>query len=205
MTKRLLESTRYLWILPQLRSRDSWIPGFHFFMNTSSELYFFFSFGDFSISPHIICRPTGTRTCALRIYVFATVPNSSINSWDSWFIFNLQKNKHLLLHEYSLHIYTGCSITPCSAISQASCRSPDDRRGAALPQEDVGDMLVWTIRKKPPAKAALAIRAAKRQAVAAIRYAFLTVADFATPFGCVGESSSLSKKVAKWYKRLKDC
>ncbi len=37
---------------------------------------------------------------------------------------------------------TGCSITPCSAISQASCQSPDDRRGAALPQEDVGDMLV---------------------------------------------------------------
>ncbi len=35
-------------------------------------------------------------------------------------------------------VYTGCSITPCSAISQASCRSPDDRRGAALPQEDVG-------------------------------------------------------------------
>ncbi len=34
--------------------------------------------------------------------------------------------------------YTGCSIVPCSAISQASCRSPDDRRGAALPQEDVG-------------------------------------------------------------------
>ncbi len=32
----------------------------------------------------------------------------------------------------------GCSITPCSVISQASCRSPDDRRGAALPQEDVG-------------------------------------------------------------------
>ncbi len=23
---------------------------------------------------------------------------SSINSWDSWFIFNLRKNKHLLLH-----------------------------------------------------------------------------------------------------------
>jgi hypothetical protein len=33
---------------------------------------------------------------------------------------------------------TGCLITPCSAISQASCRSPDDRREAALPQEDVG-------------------------------------------------------------------
>jgi hypothetical protein len=51
----------------------------------------------------------------------------------------------------------------------------------------------------------MAIRAAKRQAVAAIRYAVLAVADFAMPFGVVGESFSLSKKVAKWYKRLKDC
>jgi hypothetical protein len=25
-------------------------------------------------------------------YVFLTVPNSRINSWESWFIFNLQKN-----------------------------------------------------------------------------------------------------------------
>jgi hypothetical protein len=31
--------------------------------------------------------------------LFATVSDSSINSWDSWFIFNLRKNKHLLLHE----------------------------------------------------------------------------------------------------------
>jgi hypothetical protein len=48
-------------------------------------------------------------------------------------------------------------------------------------------------------------QSAKYQVVAAIRYAVLAVADFATTFGCVGESSSLSKKVAKWYKRLKDC
>jgi hypothetical protein len=49
----------------------------------------------------------------------------------------------LLVNRYRYIILcTGCSITPCSAISQASCRSPDDRRGAALPQEDVGDMLV---------------------------------------------------------------
>jgi hypothetical protein len=32
-------------------------------------------------------------------YLFAAVPGSSINSWDSWFIFNLRKNKHLLLHD----------------------------------------------------------------------------------------------------------
>jgi hypothetical protein len=35
-------------------------------------------------------------------------------------------------------LHTGCAVTPCSATSQASCRSPEDRRGAALPQEDVG-------------------------------------------------------------------
>ena len=51
----------------------------------------------------------------------------------------------------------------------------------------------------------MAIIAAKRQKVAANRYAVLAVADFATLFGDVGESCSLSKKVAKWYKRLKDC
>ncbi len=51
----------------------------------------------------------------------------------------------------------------------------------------------------------MAIIAAKRQKVAANRYAVLAVADFATPFEDVGESCSLSKKVAKWYKRLKDC
>jgi hypothetical protein len=62
-------------------------------------------------------------------------------------------------------------------------------------------MLVWTIGKK----VAMAIRAAKRQAVAAIRYAVLAIADFATRFGGVGESCSFSQKVAKWYKRLKDC
>jgi hypothetical protein len=51
----------------------------------------------------------------------------------------------------------------------------------------------------------MAITAAKRQAVAALRHAVLAVADFATPFGDVRESCFSSKKVAKWYKRLKDC
>jgi hypothetical protein len=51
----------------------------------------------------------------------------------------------------------------------------------------------------------LAITAAKRQEVAAHRYTVLAVTDVATLFGGVGESCFLSKKVAKWYKRLKDC
>jgi hypothetical protein len=33
----------------------------------------------------------------------------------------------------------------------------------------------------------------------------LAVANVATLFGGIGESCFLSKKVAKWYKRLKDC
>jgi hypothetical protein len=51
----------------------------------------------------------------------------------------------------------------------------------------------------------MAITAAKRQAVAVLRYTVLAVADFAAPFGDVGESCFLRKKVVKWYKRLKDC
>jgi hypothetical protein len=31
------------------------------------------------------------------------MPGSSSNSWDSWFIFNLRKNKHLLLHDIFVH------------------------------------------------------------------------------------------------------
>ncbi len=38
------------------------------------------------------------------------MPGSSINSWDSWFIFNLHKNKHLLLCEHSLCMKTATII-----------------------------------------------------------------------------------------------
>jgi hypothetical protein len=43
---------------------------------------------------------------------------------------------------------TGCSVTLCSALSQASCQSPDDRRGAAWLPEDVGGHVGLTICKK---------------------------------------------------------
>jgi acetate kinase len=66
-------------------------------------------------------------------------------------------------------------------------------------------MLVKTILKKSPAKAAMAITAAKRQEVAAHCYAVLAVTDFAMLCGGVGESCFLNKKVAKWYRRLTDC
>ncbi len=55
--------------------------------------------------------------------MFVTVPDSSINSWDSWIIFNLRKNKHLLLHEYLLHIYTwgGFSKGSCYLVVALQC------------------------------------------------------------------------------------
>ncbi len=49
------------------------------------------------------------------------------------------------------------------------------------------------------------ITGAKRQEVAALRYADLAVADFAMSIGGVRESCFLSKKVVKQYKRVKDC
>jgi hypothetical protein len=48
---------------------------------------------------------------------------------------------------------TGCWVTPCSALFQASCKSPDDQRGRGLPPEDVGVFLGITICKKSPAEA----------------------------------------------------
>ncbi len=58
------------------------------------------------------------------MYVFATVPGSIVNSWDSWFIFNLRKNKHLLLHDI---LYMGrnkrilcCRKKVCTYIDNAT-------------------------------------------------------------------------------------
>jgi hypothetical protein len=103
-------------------------------------------------------------------------------------------------------VCTGCSVTPCNALSQASCRSPDDRKGASLLPEDVGEHVGVNHLQKVSAKAAMAITAAKRQEVAAFHHTVLAIAaDVATLFGGIGESCFLSKKVAKWYKRLKDC
>jgi hypothetical protein len=59
--------------------------------------------------------------------------------------------------------------------------------------------------KKSPAKGQWLITAAKCQEVAALRHAVLAIADFAMLFGGRRESCFLSKKVANWYKRLKDC
>jgi hypothetical protein len=51
----------------------------------------------------------------------------------------------------------------------------------------------------------MAITAAKCQEVVVIRYGVLAITDVSTLFGGIGESYFLSKKDAKWCKRLKDC
>ncbi len=66
------------------------------------------------------------------------------------------------------------------------------RRGVALPQEDVGEHVGLNHIQKSLAKAAMAITVAKRQEVAVLRYPVLAIANFATLFGGVGESCFLS-------------
>jgi hypothetical protein len=45
-------------------------------------------------------------------------------------------------------ISTGCTVTLCSALSEASCRSLDDERGANLLPEEVGVLVGITIWEK---------------------------------------------------------
>jgi hypothetical protein len=59
--------------------------------------------------------------------------------------------------------------------------------------------------QKSPAKAAVAIIVAKRLEVMALCHTVVAVADFAMVSGGVRESCFLRKKVAKWFKRPKDC
>jgi hypothetical protein len=68
----------------------------------------------------------------------------------------------------------------------------------------VGGHVCVTICKKSPAKVTMMITVARRQQAAALCQVVLAVASFATLFGGVGDSCSLKKKVAKWYKRLED-
>jgi hypothetical protein len=97
------------------------------------------------------------------------------------------------MFKYNSHgpMDTGCSLTPCSRLSQASCRSLDDRRRAALLPEDVGGHVGVNHMQKVSSKVAMAITAAKRQEVAALRHSVLAVADVATLFGGVRESCFL--------------
>ncbi len=46
---------------------------------------------------------------------------------------------YILYYIYYIYTYTGSAVIPCCALSQASCRSPDDRKGVALTLEDVGE------------------------------------------------------------------
>jgi hypothetical protein len=50
---------------------------------------------------------------------------------------------------------TGCTVTPCSALSKASCRSLDDEREAGLLPEEV--LVGRTTCEKSPSEAAVAM------------------------------------------------
>ncbi len=73
--------------------------------NATASGYFGYNAPESSAELFEMTRVSYHKHCTLPQWVlqvlllFTTVPDSSINSWDSWFIFNLQKNKHLLLYE----------------------------------------------------------------------------------------------------------
>jgi hypothetical protein len=72
---------------------------------------------------------------------------------------------------YLLYIHTGRGgVTPCSALSQASCLSPDDGGRWLLPEE-VGDLVSTFICEKLPALVTLLMAAEKCQEVAALHHA----------------------------------
>ncbi len=50
-------------------------------------------------------------------------------------------------------VYTGCMITLCSALSQASGSGPDNKRGEGLLPEEVGVLVRITVSGKSPTEA----------------------------------------------------
>jgi hypothetical protein len=86
------------------------------------------------------------RSFALRCFFLSAFFTSTFCRWISWRIAWAQLDHDgtslIVLWIVCICIvhppYTGSAVTPCSALSQASCRSPDDRRRAALLPEDLG-------------------------------------------------------------------
>ncbi len=70
---------------------------------------------------------------------------------------------------------------------------------------DVGGPVGVIIYKKASGKVAMVDNSGQTPRGSGVLHAVLAISDFATLFGGVTESCLLSKKVAKWYKRLKDC
>jgi hypothetical protein len=75
--------------------------------------------------------------------------------------------------------------------------------GGGFVSRECGGHVGVTLCKKSPAKAAMAGNCQTPRG-SGIHHAVLAIASFASLFGGFGESCFLSKKVAKWYKRLKD-
>jgi hypothetical protein len=77
--------------------------------------------------------------------------------------------------------------------------------GAALPQEDVGGHVGVNHTQKVSRKGGIGNHSSQTPSGSGATLRGFSHCRFATPFGGVGESCFLSKKFAKWYKRLKDC
>ncbi len=91
----------------------------------------------------------------------------------SFFNFNLQTMLSLKsgnIGVIAAGTCTGCTVVLCNTLSQASCQSSTNERGAGLLQEEVGAHVGITICEKSPALAALAKAVDKCQEVAALRH-----------------------------------
>ncbi len=86
-------------------------------------------------------------------------------------------------------IHTGCAVTPCKALSQASCLSPDYQRGTGLlPEEVEGHVSITTcICDRTLAEAPVAMAVAKCQEVGALPRDFSS-RRFERLLQCVEES-----------------
>jgi hypothetical protein len=80
---------------------------------------------------------------------------------------------------------------------------PRARRGAALPQEDVGEHVGVNHMQKVSRKGGNSNQSGQMPSGSGDPLRGFSRRHFATPFGGVGESCFLSKKVAKWFKRLR--
>jgi hypothetical protein len=116
------------------------------------------------------------------------------------------------MHEYCIntslqitysHISTGRVVTPCSALSQASCRSPDiGRKGQVCFQRRWVSILVKTMCEKFPPETAVAIAAIKHQQVLAPCHLVNPLPIFAGLLGWKWESCFFCKQLAQSYERL---
>jgi hypothetical protein len=97
--------------------------------------------------------------------------------------------------------YTGCSITPCSALSPTTCQRSADRRGGGSLPEEVGVRAGTGTYVLSPPEPAVGMAEAKCQQVTALLHAGVAVIDICRTLGV---SERLILKVKKLVKQGKD-